>query len=102
MAEWGFYLAPDAPKGMGKRLGETALDYAFMTLQFDKLNAEVIDYNHRSIAYHRRLGFIEEGRRDNYYRKESVFHSIVFFGLQRDHYQAQLIHNQKKGLHDVL
>lgn len=61
IAEWGFYAAPDAPKGTGRRLGVAALDYAFSTLGFHKICGQVMESNERSIALHRALGFSEEG-----------------------------------------
>ena len=36
-AEWGFYSAPDAPKGTGTRMGECALSYAFKDLKLKKI-----------------------------------------------------------------
>ena len=32
VADWGFYLAPDAPRGSGQELGTQALNYAFVQL----------------------------------------------------------------------
>lgn len=84
IADWGFYIAPDAPKGTGMALGKTAIDYCFNTLKLDKLHGEVIDYNTRSIDYHKRLGFTEEGLRKNYYRNHHRCYDILFFGLQRE------------------
>lgn len=61
VAEWGFYAAPDAPKGTGRRLGAAALDYAFDTLGFHKVCGQVLESNERSIVLHRALGFSAEG-----------------------------------------
>ena len=33
VADWGFYIAPQAPKGTGKAMGAAALDYGFLGLE---------------------------------------------------------------------
>ncbi|MEO0443019.1 MAG: UDP-4-amino-4,6-dideoxy-N-acetyl-beta-L-altrosamine N-acetyltransferase [Pseudomonadota bacterium] len=86
IGEWGFYIAPEADKGTGRALAEVTLKHFFENLQMDKINAEVIDYNTRSINYHKRLGFVEEGFRKNYYVKNNVFYDILFFGLKQSDY----------------
>ena len=60
-AFWGFYTAPDAPKGTGTGLGLAALDYGFSELGLRKLCAEVLAYNAASLGFHRKLGFAQEG-----------------------------------------
>lgn len=57
VSHWGFYTAPDAPKGTGKKLGETALHYAFTTLKLRKVCGQVVQTNQASQAFHEKLGF---------------------------------------------
>jgi UDP-4-amino-4,6-dideoxy-N-acetyl-beta-L-altrosamine N-acetyltransferase len=59
-AEWGFYAAPEAPRGTGRILGETALRYAFETLGLSKVVGHAIASNERSIRFHRNMGFSTE------------------------------------------
>ena len=61
MADWGFYLAPDAPRGSGLTLGAVPLDYAFRQLGIDKVIGQVMESNQRSAALHARLGFRRTG-----------------------------------------
>lgn len=56
-AEWGFYKVPDAPPGSGARLGRAALEHAFGALGLRRVNAAVLSGNHRSLHFHRKLGF---------------------------------------------
>lgn len=49
IADWGFYAAPDAPKGSGRRLGRAALDHAFTQLKFHKVCGQALAYNVGSI-----------------------------------------------------
>lgn len=84
VADWGFYLAPNSPKGTGRNLGKTALKYAFTQLALHKLCGQVIAFNQRSINFHEALGFIEEGRMQEQHFDGNQFHDVVCFGLLRD------------------
>lgn len=60
--EWGFYIGNQtAPKGMGTILGYSALHYIFYDLEIQGLSAKVLDYNSKSIHFHKKLGFLYEG-----------------------------------------
>lgn len=81
IADWGFYLAPDAPKGSGRLLGHTALNYAFDELTLHKVCGEALAFNERSIRFHLSLGFIQEGiLRDQFFDGNNYL-SIINFGL---------------------
>ena len=80
--KWGFYIGNrEAPKGMGTILGYTALNYIFIDLEMRKLCAEVLDFNKRSIHYHKKLGFIEEGQLRSHIRKNGQYMDVLLFGL---------------------
>ena len=80
-AEWGFYLAPDAPKGSGRRLGASALNFAFATLHVHKLCGQVLAGNAVSIRFHERLGFVLEGRLREQVFLQSHHCDLLCFGL---------------------
>lgn len=81
VADWGFYAAPDAPKGTGRKLGQAALHYAFIQAGLHKLCGQALAYNERSIKFHRSLGFQQEGiLRDQHFDGQS-YHDVVCFGL---------------------
>lgn len=61
-ATWGFYAAPGAPRGTGRRLGTAGLDHAFGALGFQAVQARVRSDNAASLGFHRALGFVETGR----------------------------------------
>lgn len=81
VADWGFFVAPGAPRGTGSRLGKAALDYAFGTCGLHKVCGQAIGSNARSIALHKRLGFREEGvLRDQFF--DGLIHiDVIQFGL---------------------
>ena len=56
--EWGFYVAPGAPKGTGTLLGRLALEHAFHVLKLPHLRGRTLPDNQASINFHRKLGFL--------------------------------------------
>jgi len=81
VAEWGFYASPDAPKGTGRRMGKTALRYAFEHIGLHKLCGQALVYNEPSVRFHCSLGFQQEGLlRDQHYDGK-CFHDVFCFGL---------------------
>ncbi|MCM3654510.1 UDP-2,4-diacetamido-2,4,6-trideoxy-beta-L-altropyranose hydrolase [Metabacillus litoralis] len=60
---WGFYIGEqDAPLGSGTIMGILALEFIFEKLGIRKICSEILEYNNASLRYHKKLGFIEEGR----------------------------------------
>jgi len=88
ITDWGFYLSPQAPKGTGYLLGKTALSYAFDKLNSHKICGQVLSYNQKSIDFHLRLGFKEEGNlREQHFDGEN-YHSVIIFGLLKSESQT--------------
>lgn len=81
IADWGFYAAPDAPKGTGRELGESILQYAFAELGLHKLCGQALAFNEPSIKFHLRLGFKQEGiLRDQHFDGQH-YHDVICLGL---------------------
>lgn len=59
-AVWGFYLAPNSPKGTGMLLGQAATDYGFDVLGLERIWGEVLPDNVASQNFHLRHGFMLE------------------------------------------
>lgn len=80
--EWGFYLCSrTAPKGMGTILGYTALKYVFRELNMRKVSAQVFSLNNKSIKFHEKLGFTQEGQLRAHVLKNEQYIDILLFGL---------------------
>jgi UDP-4-amino-4,6-dideoxy-N-acetyl-beta-L-altrosamine N-acetyltransferase len=80
-SEWGFYLAPGAPKGSGRQMGVTALRFGFDELNAKKIIGRTLITNVRSIRFHRRLGFHEENVPPEKHFAGERYHDVVCFGL---------------------
>lgn len=88
VADWGFYAAPDAPKGTGRQLGQAALRYAFIQASLHKLCGQALAYNERSIKFHLSLGFQQEGILREQHFDGQNYHDVVCFGLIAAEWQA--------------
>jgi len=83
-ATWGFYLAPDAPLGSGRGLGQAALEFAFESVGVEVLRGEALASNLNSIAFHRRLGFSDAGQLEAHHRSpDGATHDVASFTLER-------------------
>lgn len=81
IADWGFYAAPQSPKGTGRALGDAALRYAFETIGLHKLCGQALAFNERSIRCHRALGFQREGLLRQHHFDGQHYHDVVCLGL---------------------
>jgi UDP-4-amino-4,6-dideoxy-N-acetyl-beta-L-altrosamine N-acetyltransferase len=81
IADWGFYAAPDAPKGSGRQLGSTALSHAFTQLKLHKVCGQALAYNDRSINFHQSQGFKQEGLLCDQHFDGEQYHNVICFGL---------------------
>lgn len=88
VADWGFYLAPQAPKGTGRLLGTSVLKYIFATLHLHKVCGQALGFNERSIRFHLALGFTLEGTLRDQHFDGQCFHDVVHFGLLNEEWQA--------------
>lgn len=81
VADWGFYVAPEAPRGTGRHLGKTALQYAFDPLGLHKVCGQALEYNERSIRFHKSLGFRQEGFLREQHFDGFAYFNVMCFGL---------------------
>jgi len=90
VAEWGFYAAPEAPRGTGRKLGETALQYAFSQAGMHKVCGEALSYNERSIKFHLSLGFQQEGVLRAQHFDGRQHYDVLRFGLLASDWQTKI------------
>ena len=90
IADWGFYVQPDAPKGSGTKLGKAALRHGFNMVGLYKVCGQAIESNAASIAFHHKLGFREEGRLETQQRICDRYQTLVRFGLLAKEWQEKI------------
>jgi UDP-4-amino-4,6-dideoxy-N-acetyl-beta-L-altrosamine N-acetyltransferase len=89
VADWGFYVRPDAPKGSGRKLGVTALQHVFESLKLHKVCGQAIESNQASIKFHSRLGFRLEGVLREQQRIKDNYHTLYCYGLLAHEWQSE-------------
>lgn len=88
-ADWGFYAAPDALAGTGRKLGIAALNYAFESIELHKICGQALDFNEPSIRFHRALGFQKEGVLREQCQIADRYHDLICFGLLKSEWLGQ-------------
>jgi RimJ/RimL family protein N-acetyltransferase len=81
VVDWGFYVAPDAPKGTGRKLGLAALNHAFKKENLHKVCGQTLHWNQSSIELHKSLGFVQEGILRDQHFDGAGYHDLIYFGI---------------------
>ena len=97
VANWGFYLSPDAPKGTGILLGRAAINFSYEQLKLHKVCGEVLAFNERSIRFHKKLGFMQEGILREQHFDGYKYHDVINFGLLVSEWQTNQTMNILKS-----
>ncbi|MDQ0221216.1 UDP-4-amino-4,6-dideoxy-N-acetyl-beta-L-altrosamine N-acetyltransferase [Peribacillus cavernae] len=93
--EWGFFIgANNAPRGMGTILGFTSLNYIFEELSIRKLSAEVLGMNEKSVAFHQKLGFFQEGVLRKHIVKDGSYHDVLIYGIFKEEWLEHTVYIQ--------
>lgn len=88
---WGFYLGEEnVPCGTGMIMGHLGLTYAFSNLKVRKVCGEVFAFNLSSINFHKRLGFVEEGRLVKHVLKNGRYEDIILFALFEEDWEKMV------------
>ncbi|WP_150271178.1 UDP-4-amino-4,6-dideoxy-N-acetyl-beta-L-altrosamine N-acetyltransferase [Paenibacillus tepidiphilus] len=86
--DWGLYIGDrSSPSGSGKIMGILALDYIFKERQLRKVCAQILDFNGRSLSYHQRLGFTEEGRLRQQIVKNNTYADLVLMSIFQEQWE---------------
>ncbi len=82
---WSFYIGnPINKKGNGLILGYLALEYLFKMECFEKLTAEVIEYNIASRKFHEKLGFLLDARFESGFTKGNEKFDIYKYSITKE------------------
>lgn len=81
VSDWGFYTAPNAPKGTGRSMAVAALMRAFGKIGLHKVCGQALAFNQASIKFHSALGFKREGRLREQHFDGMNHYDVICFGL---------------------
>lgn len=97
-SDWAFYLAENERGGLGAALEFNIIEYAFKSLEIEKLNCEVIETNGAVVKLHKKFNFKEEGFRRENIEKNGKRIGVYFLGLTKTDWlakQAEIFENYK-------
>ena len=97
-AEWGFYTCDPSRRGLGTPMAHLALQEAFGALGVRKVSAEVLDLNPRGLAFHRRIGFVDEGVRRQHVAIAGRYHDVHMLALFADDWRNGLAEQLRQRL----
>jgi UDP-4-amino-4,6-dideoxy-N-acetyl-beta-L-altrosamine N-acetyltransferase len=90
LAHWGFYIGEqNAARGSGAVMGFMALAHVVENLHFHRIVGEVLASNTRSLAFHRKLGFAQEGVLRGQVLRHGSYEDVVTFGLLAEEWQVK-------------
>ena len=82
-------------KGYGVDAVMATMRYAFDEMHLERLDGSIIEYNTISYSFYcNKLGWVEEGRRRNYYFRKGRYWDQIVVGITQEDYR-QLIDNVK-------
>ena len=76
-------------KGYAEEAVRILLRYGFWERRYQKCNSACAHTNEGSIALHKKLGFVEEGRRRRQLFFNGQYHDDILFGVTREEFDAQ-------------
>jgi len=87
---WGYYMGFDpAPENAAKQMAFCACEHIFETLLYERLVADVLEFNERSQRYLRGCGFSCDGILRHEIRGPGVWHDVHRFSILRAEWLAQ-------------
>ena len=76
-------------KGYGLEAAALIINYGFQQLNLHRISSAAVAFNERSIKFHNKLGFREEGRLRQAMFKNGQYHDRLEFGLLREEWKGQ-------------
>jgi RimJ/RimL family protein N-acetyltransferase len=81
-------LEGHAGKGYATRAYARTLDYYFNELRYQKCDIYVYEFNEASLRFHKKFGFMEEGRLRREYYSAGRFYDSICLGLTMEDFNA--------------
>lgn len=78
---------PYRGKGYAKDMIKTILRHYFFELRYQKATICVYSFNNPSIALHKKLKFVEEGRLRNMIYTNGKFYDEIYFGITKEEFK---------------
>ncbi|MHA2180196.1 MAG: GNAT family N-acetyltransferase [Promethearchaeota archaeon] len=71
-------------KGYGTEAMEMLLTYAFKTVNLNRIQLRVYEFNRRAISSYNKIGFVEEGRMRQAVFINGEYHDVIFMSVLKE------------------
>ena len=90
MGTCGIFIGEKAEqgKGYGTEAMNLLIDYGFNTLNLNRLDLKVNDFNSRAIKCYKKVGFIEEGRMRQSCFRNGEYHDQIIMSILRSEWKG--------------
>lgn len=75
-------------RSYGTEAARLVINYGFQQLNLHRIYSSAVAFNERSIRFHKKVGFKEEGCMRQAIFKNGQYHDLLQFGLLRDEWKA--------------
>jgi RimJ/RimL family protein N-acetyltransferase len=75
-------------KSYGTEATRLLIDYGFQQLNLHRISSSAFAFNERSIKFHKKVGFQEEGRLRQAIFKNGQYHDLMLFGILREEWKG--------------
>ncbi len=75
-------------KGYGIEATRLLINYGFQQLNLHRISSTAVAFNERSIKFHKKVGFREEGRLRQDIFKNGQYHDLLQFGILREEWRG--------------
>lgn len=89
VAQWGFYVAPDAERGVGTILGRMVIREVFDVERLHKICGQALAFNEASKKLHTKLGFVQEGMLRKHAHVDAEYFDLLCYGLLASEYSEK-------------
>ena len=84
-------LEGKAGKGFATRAFVRVMEYYFNELRYQKCDVYIYEFNEASHHFHKKLGFVEEGRLRREYYTNGRFYDAIYYGLTAEDFRARAL-----------
>ena len=84
----GIGAREDWGKGYGTDAMNLILQFAFESLNLNRVSLTVFEYNERAVASYRKAGFREEGRQRQWMQRGGERFDLIYMGVLREEWEA--------------
>jgi RimJ/RimL family protein N-acetyltransferase len=88
-------------KGYASRALVKVLDFYFNELRYQKSDVYIYDFNARSLNFHKKVGFIEEGKIRRQCYTKGKYHDAFFYGMTAEEFNEKYKESLTKNIQKI-